>query len=187
VAYDIDRENSESIAALGARIGCGPADVASRAQRVVSMVETTAQAEEVIVGADGFIEAAQPGDVVISLSSIDPTAVQQIPKALAAKGVDLIYAPVSAWSRARGSERQRRLSANALAVEKPGPFKRAMAAEVIHLGPIGLGLVMKLVIEALVLGPKVGLDPQTMVDVIGHASPFLQPHRIHHRDPTRVA
>jgi 3-hydroxyisobutyrate dehydrogenase-like beta-hydroxyacid dehydrogenase len=59
---------------------------------------------------------------------------------------------------------------------------KAMAAEVIHLGPIGQGLVMKLVnnmlaqvgriavIEALVVGAKAGLDPQTMVDVIGHAT-----------------
>ena len=57
-----------------------------------------------------------------------------------------------------------------------------MAAEVIHLGPIGQGLVMKLVnnmlaqvgriavIEALVLGAKAGLDPQTMLDVIGRST-----------------
>ena len=60
VAYDIDREKNERVAALGAQIASGPADVASRAQRVVSMVDTTAQSEEVIVGAGGFIDEAQP-------------------------------------------------------------------------------------------------------------------------------
>jgi lactate dehydrogenase-like 2-hydroxyacid dehydrogenase len=35
VAYDIDREKNASIAALGAQMGSGPADVASRAQKVV--------------------------------------------------------------------------------------------------------------------------------------------------------
>jgi len=71
---------------------------------------------------------------------------------------------------------------DAWAVEKAQPVLRAMAAEVIHLGPIGQGLAMKLVnnmlaqvgriavIEALVLGAKAGLDRQTMVDVIGHAT-----------------
>ena len=71
---------------------------------------------------------------------------------------------------------------DAWAVEKAQPVLKAMAAEVIHLGPIGQGLAMKLVnnmlaqvgriavIEALVLGAKAGLDPQTMVDVIGHAT-----------------
>ena len=88
VAYDVDREKSERIAALGAQLASGPADVASRAQRVVSMVDTTAQAEEVLVGAGGFIEAAQPGDVVISMSTIDPTAAQKVHEKLAARGVD---------------------------------------------------------------------------------------------------
>jgi 3-hydroxyisobutyrate dehydrogenase-like beta-hydroxyacid dehydrogenase len=59
------------------------------------MVDTTAQAEEVIVGGGGFIEAAQPGDVVISMSTIDPTAVQEMHAKLAAGGVDLIDTPVS--------------------------------------------------------------------------------------------
>ena len=71
---------------------------------------------------------------------------------------------------------------DAWAVEKAQPVLRAMAAEVIHLGPIGQGLAMKLVnnmlaqvgriavIEALVLGAKAGLDRQTMGDVIGHAT-----------------
>ena len=60
VAYDIDDEKNTRFAELGAEIGSGAADVASRAQQVVSMVDTTAQAEEVVVGAGGFIEAARP-------------------------------------------------------------------------------------------------------------------------------
>jgi 3-hydroxyisobutyrate dehydrogenase-like beta-hydroxyacid dehydrogenase len=81
VAYHIDRERNERTAALGAQIGSGPADIASRARRVVSMVDITAQAEEIIVGAGGFVEAAQPGDVVISMSTIDPMAVQNAQEA----------------------------------------------------------------------------------------------------------
>ena len=88
VAYDIDREKNERIAALGGQLASDPADVASRAQRVVSMVDTTARAEEVIVGAGGFFETARPGDVVISMSTIDPTAVQKMHEKLAARGVD---------------------------------------------------------------------------------------------------
>ena len=35
VAYDINQEKNTRIATLGAQIGSGPADVASRARRVV--------------------------------------------------------------------------------------------------------------------------------------------------------
>ena len=183
VAYDIDDEKNTRFAELGAEIGSGPADVASRAQQVVSMVDTTAQAEEVVVGAGGFIEAAQPGDVVISMSTIDPTAVQKMHKKLAARGVELIDAPVSGMEQgAKLGTLKAFVGGDARAVEKARPVLEAMAAEVIHLGPIGQGLVMKLVnnmlaqvgriavIEALVLGAKAGLDPQTMVDVIGRST-----------------
>jgi 3-hydroxyisobutyrate dehydrogenase-like beta-hydroxyacid dehydrogenase len=140
VAYDIDREKNARIAALGAQIA---ADVASRAQRVVSMVDTTAQAEEVIVGASGFIEAAEPGDVVISMSTIDPTAVQKMHKKLVARGADLIDAPVSGMEQgAKLGTLKAFIGGDGRAVEKAGPVLEAMAAEVIHLGPIGHGLVM---------------------------------------------
>jgi 3-hydroxyisobutyrate dehydrogenase-like beta-hydroxyacid dehydrogenase len=102
---------------------------------------------------------------------------------LAARGVDLIDAPVSGMEQgARLGTLKAFVGGDALAVEKAQPVLKAMAAEVIHLGPIGQGLVMKLVnnmlaqvgriavIEALILGAKAGLDPQTMVDVIGHAT-----------------
>ena len=99
VAYDIQPAKNERIAALGAQVASGPADVARRAQTVISMVDTTAQAEEVIVGPGGFIEAAQPGDLVISMSTIDPTALRRMHEKLAAKGIALIDAPVSGMDK----------------------------------------------------------------------------------------
>src|SRR4051812_25007960 len=84
VAYDIDPKKVASITALGAQIASCPAEVASRAKIVVSMVDTTAQAEEVIVGPSGFIQTAQPGDLIISMSTIDPVALQKMYKLLGA-------------------------------------------------------------------------------------------------------
>ena len=71
VVYDIDPPKTARFAALGAHVADGPAEVARRAAIVVSMVDTTAQAEEVIVGPSGVIQGAQPGDVVVSMSTID--------------------------------------------------------------------------------------------------------------------
>lgn len=181
VAYDIDRAKNERIAGLGARIASDPADVAAHARIVVSMVDTTAQAEEVIIG--GLAQAARRGDAVISMSTIDPMAVQQMYDKLAAKGVDIIDAPVSGMEQgARSGTLRAFVGGDASAVEKCRPVLQAMASEILHLGPIGHGLTMKLInnmlcqvgwilaAEALVLGAKAGLDPQTMVDVIGRST-----------------
>ena len=99
IVCDIDKSKVARFVELGAHAATGPADVATRAQTVISMVDTTAQAEEVIVGPGGIIDTAQPGDVVISMSTIDPMALRRMHPKLAAKGIDLIDAPVSGMEK----------------------------------------------------------------------------------------
>jgi 2-hydroxy-3-oxopropionate reductase len=99
VAYDIDQRKLEHFVGLGAQAGSGPAHVARRASRVVSMVDTTAQAEEVFVAPGGCIETAQPGDVIITMSTIDPMAVKRMHQKLAEKGIDIIDAPVTGMEK----------------------------------------------------------------------------------------
>jgi len=183
VVYDIDQQRTEQIVALGAQRASGPADVASRAHTVVSMVDTTAQAEEVIVGSGGFIETAQPGDLVISMSTIDPMALKRMHEKLAARKVDIIDAPVSGMEKgAKLGTLRAFVGGDATALEKCRPVLETMASEILHIGPIGQGTVMKLVnnmliqvqwivvAEGLVLGAKAGLDPQMMADVIGKST-----------------
>jgi 3-hydroxyisobutyrate dehydrogenase-like beta-hydroxyacid dehydrogenase len=71
VACDLQQEKVDRAVALGAQAGTGPADVARRCGVMISMVDTTAQAEEVITGPGGFIATAQTGDLVISMSPIE--------------------------------------------------------------------------------------------------------------------
>jgi 3-hydroxyisobutyrate dehydrogenase-like beta-hydroxyacid dehydrogenase len=183
VAYDIDAKKKEHFASLGAQIASGPADVARRAHIVISMVDTTAQAEEVIVGPGGFIEGSRAGDVVVSMSTIDPMALQRMHQTLAAKEIDLIDVPVAGYEEgAKRGTLKAYVGGNVSALEKCRPVLESMTSEIRHLGSIGQGTMMKLVnnmlaqagrilvIEALVMGAKAGLDPQTMFDVISKSS-----------------
>ena len=183
VAYDIQPAKNERIAALGAQVASGPADVARRAQTVISMVDTTAQAEEVIVGPGGFIEAAQPGDLVISMSTIDPMALRTMHEKLAAKGIALIDAPVSGMDKgAKDGTLKSFVGGDPAVLERARPVLRAMASDITHVGAIGQGCAMKMInnmlaqinriviAEALVLGAKAGLDPKQMVELIGKAT-----------------
>ena len=183
VAYDIQPAKNERIAALGAQVASGPADVARRARTVISMVDTTAQAEEVIVGPGGFIEAAQPGDLVISMSTIDPMALRRMHEKLAAKGIALIDAPVSGMDKgAKDGTLKSFVGGDPAVLERARPVLRAMASDITHVGAIGQGCAMKMInnmlaqinriviAEALVLGARAGLDPKQMVELIGKAT-----------------
>jgi 3-hydroxyisobutyrate dehydrogenase-like beta-hydroxyacid dehydrogenase len=183
VVHDIDARKVDHFVGLGAQKGAGPADLARRASRIVSMVDTTAQAEEVIVGPEGILASARPGDVVISMSTLDPMALKAMRRQLAAKGIELIDAPVSGMEKgAREGTLKAFVGGEAAALEQARPVLEAMCAEIIHFGEIGQGTIMKLVnnmlmqagrvlvAEAMALGAKAGLDPQQMVDVIGRST-----------------
>jgi 3-hydroxyisobutyrate dehydrogenase-like beta-hydroxyacid dehydrogenase len=183
VAYDLNEAKVKQAAKCGAQAGTSASGVARRASVMISMVDTTAQADEVIVGPDGFIESAQPGDLVISMSTIDPVALQHMHAKLAAKGVALIDAPVSGMDKgAREGTLKAFVGGDVASLERARPVLQAMCSEITHIGAIGQGCVMKMinnmlaqinrivVAEALVLGAKAGLDPKVMFDLIGKAT-----------------
>ena len=62
------------------------ADVSAQADRTICMVETTAQAEDVIAGERGIMHTARPGHIVLCMSTIDPLAVRRLGEQLAARG-----------------------------------------------------------------------------------------------------
>jgi 3-hydroxyisobutyrate dehydrogenase-like beta-hydroxyacid dehydrogenase len=179
VAYDIEKRKVEHAVSRGAQAASSPADTARRASTLISMVDTTAQAEEVIVGPGGFIEAAQPGDVIISMSTIDLTALRRLQPKLTERRIDLLDAPVTGMETgAKAGTLRAYVGGDAAALERVRPVLQAMTSEITHFGALGQGIAMKLVnnmlmqvnrvliAEALALGAKAGLDPKQMVDTI---------------------
>ena len=176
VVRDIDPRKVQALSEAGAEVAAAPQAVAHQTTRSVCMVETTAQAEEVIAG---LAEGAQPGHIVICMSTIDPFALRRMGEALSARGIALLDAPVSGGTT--GAE------AGTLTVIVGGAAEafaacedlfRAMGRNIFHVGGLGSGLAMKLinnmllqvttvaVAEAMVLGTKAGLDPQRIYDVV---------------------
>jgi 3-hydroxyisobutyrate dehydrogenase-like beta-hydroxyacid dehydrogenase len=184
VVCDIDPAKTAMLKALGAEVAESPAHVARMARIAISMVDTTAQAETVITGPEGFIEGVVAGDVVVSMSTIDPRAVRLMGDKLAGKGVEIIDAPVTGMidGAERGTLRAYVGGADS-ALAKARPALQAMTSEIHHIGPdLGLGLTFKLVnnmlaqagrvlvLEAMVLGVKAGIEPQRMCDLISGSS-----------------
>jgi 3-hydroxyisobutyrate dehydrogenase len=178
--FDTDPQKVERLVGQGADGAMSAADVARRGSILISMVQTTAQAEQVIVGAGGFIESAQPGDVVVNMSTIDPMRLPAMRDRLSAKGVEFLDAPVTGAEKgAKEATLKAFVGGNTQAFEKVRPVLEAMTSHLFHMGGLGNGTAMKLVTnmlfqvsrivvaEALALGTKAGLDPKQMVEVLG--------------------
>jgi 3-hydroxyisobutyrate dehydrogenase len=179
LVHDIDTAKLPALVAAGAEVADSPAAVAARCHRTICMVETTAQAEAVILGETGIIQSARQGDIVACMSTIDPLAAQRIAARLAEKGVAMVDAPVSGGTHGA--------AAGTLSVIVGGPAEtfaacedifKAMGKNVFHVGGLGHGLAMKLInnmlgqittvaiAEALVFGKKAGLDPRKIYEVV---------------------
>jgi 3-hydroxyisobutyrate dehydrogenase-like beta-hydroxyacid dehydrogenase len=179
VIHDIDRAKIEPLAAQGAAVEPSPAAVAAAAPRTICMVETTDQAEEVIIGDHGIVTGAQAGHIVLCMSTIDPFAARRFARRLRERGIAMLDAPVSGGTvRAKSGELSIIVGGAPETYAACEDLFRAMGKNLFHVGALGHGLAMKLlnnmlgqvqtvaIAEALVFGVKAGLDPHKIYEVI---------------------
>jgi len=179
VVHDIDQSKTAPLRAKGAELAGNAEAVAAAVDRTILIVETTDQAESVIAGERGIIRSAKPGHIVVCMSTIDPFAARSLAERLAAKGIAMVDAPVSGGTgRAQSGELSVIVGGDKEVIAKCQDLFAAMGNRTFHVGPLGSGLAMKLVnnmlvqvntvavAEALVLGVKAGLDPQTIYEVV---------------------
>ncbi len=93
--YDIVGTSVEEMATEGAIPASSSSEVASKNSLIITMVPDSADSEAAILGANGVLEGAASGSVVIDMSSIAPASSQKIAAGCEAQGVDFLDAPVS--------------------------------------------------------------------------------------------
>jgi len=169
----------DELVAAGATSAPTPKDVASQVELVITMLPNSPEVKEVILGTNGVIEGAQPGCIVADMSSIAPLASQQVAAALAAKGIEMLDAPVSGGQpKAISGTLSVMVGGKQEIFDRCVPVFKAMAASVVRVGNIGAGNVTKLanqivvalniaaLSEAMVLAAKAGVEPELVFQAI---------------------
>ncbi len=143
----------------GAQPAVSPADLASRAEVVITCVSNTADVEEVLLGKNGVVHGARPGTLVIDMSTISPSAAQEIAAQLAQKGIHMLDAPISGGSEgAANGTLSIMVGGEAPHVERAMPYFRAMGKTITHVGGHGAGQMVKLVNQILVVGNALAMS-----------------------------
>jgi len=164
------------LAELGVALGESAAAIAAASDVVVTIVSDTPDVEAVLFGQNGVAEGAQPGTVVIDMSTIAPSATRDFAARLAAGGVAMLDAPVSGGSEgAKKGTLSIFVGGGAADLERARPVLAAMGTTITHVGPIGSGQAAKAVnqvilagtylgvAEGIVLALKAGLDVEQLV------------------------
>lgn len=169
-------EATAALTEAGAEACASPAAVAARSEVCFTMVADTEDVEQVILGcgdpeAEPVIAGAQPGTVVVDMSTISPSATRRIAERLAAVGVEMLDAPVSGGEQgAIDGTLSIMVGGAAATFERVRPLFERMGRNIVHVGDQGAGQVCKAcnqvvvghtiagVAEALLLAEASGVD-----------------------------
>lgn len=156
-----------------------PAEAASGQDAVVSIVSMPADVEAVHLGPDGTLSAENPPNILIDMTTSDPSLAVEICQAAEKVGVQAIDAPVSGGDvGAREGRLSVMVGGEAKAVELAMPIFETFGKTVVHQGPAGAGQHAKVVnqllvassmigaCEALVYAHRAGLDAEKVLESV---------------------
>jgi 2-hydroxy-3-oxopropionate reductase len=180
VVHSRSRGPVDDVVKAGARAAGSPKDVAAQSDVVITMLPNSPDVEAVALGKDGIIDGAKKGLSVVDMSTISPIVTQKIGKALAAKGVAMLDAPVSGGEKgAIDGALSIMVGGDKAVFEGVLPIFQAMGKTITLLGPLGFGgftkLANQIIVavnltalgEALTLGKKAGLDRELLLTALG--------------------
>jgi 2-hydroxy-3-oxopropionate reductase len=169
----------EELVGEGATAAATPAEVAAASDVVITMLPDGPQVEEVFRGPDGIFFGARPGSLLIDMSTISPAVSRSLAETAAAEDLEILDAPVSGGDvGAREASLSIMVGGEESAVDRARPVLEALGKTIVHVGPAGSGQVVKAcnqllvavtivgVSEALVLGQKLGISGDALLDVL---------------------
>jgi 3-hydroxyisobutyrate dehydrogenase len=179
-AWNRTPEKASPAAERGARIAASPAEVAQASDIVFTCILDTAGMEQVVFGPGGVAEGARPGTLVCDFSTIAPSAMKTMAAVLRAdKGVRWVDAPVTGgvWG-ARDGALVIMAGGEEADVQEARPALAPLAKKLVHMGPLGAGLLTKLcnqlvigcsrivMAEMIAFARGAGLDPAALPGVL---------------------
>ncbi len=182
--YNRNREKCIPLGEAGAFVAASPREAASHAQIILSMVADDAASRNVWLGETGALAGASPDSILIESSTLSIGWVQELAARAAERGCQFLDAPVTGTKpHAASGELLFLVGGSTEALDAARPVFSVLGRDVIHLGPVGSGALMKLInnflcgvqvasfAEALSLIDAGGLDRGKAVSILAAGAP----------------
>jgi 3-hydroxyisobutyrate dehydrogenase-like beta-hydroxyacid dehydrogenase len=189
LAFNRTAAKAEAVAAAtGARVAGSAAEAAAGAGVVITSLSDDT-VKDAYGGPQGVVAGLRPGTVVLESTTVDPRTVRALGPLVEERGASLLDTPVSgSVMLVERGELTVMVGGDAAALERARPVLDALAAKVLHVGELGTGATMKLVVnavvhglnlavsESLVLAEKAGVARTAAYEVLASsaiAAPFV--------------
>lgn len=169
----------EDLVARGATEAANPAEVARKTDIIFLCVPSSLHVEAVIQGANGILDGAHEGLIVVDTSTADPDSTLRLAEVLQAKGVRMVDAPLTRTPKQAEEGRLNvMVGASDALFDELKPVIEGFAENIILAGPLGSGHKIKLInnfialgnaaiiAEAVSLATKVGVDLEKLFELV---------------------
>jgi 3-hydroxyisobutyrate dehydrogenase len=177
--YTRSKEKAAALIEKGATWADSPKAVAEQSDVIFGIVGFPSDVRAVFLGDDGALAGSKEGNVLVDMTTSDPSLAVEIYEAGKAKGVASVDAPVSGGDvGAKEARLSIMIGGDADVVEALNPCWNAMGKTIVHQGAAGAGQHTKMVnqtliatnmigvCEALLYGHKAGLDLPTVMQSV---------------------
>ena len=179
VVWNRSSERAAGLIARGAVAAQSPADVARQAAVSIVIVRDDNALIDVYQGPNGLVSESLAGRTVVEMTTGSVSAIKRMATAVAECGGVFVDAPVSGTiTPARAGQLLVMAGGAPEALEHARPLLEKLSRKIVHAGPVGSGMAMKLTLnlplaiywealgEALALGRAYGLDVPTLLSLI---------------------
>jgi 3-hydroxyisobutyrate dehydrogenase-like beta-hydroxyacid dehydrogenase len=179
IGFDIDSARCKHFKQLGGKAASSSAEVAQAAKRVVLSLPDTDIVRQVVEGPAGILEAKTPPKYIIDTTTGDPDETVALAQRLVQREIYLLDSTISGSSRqVRDKEAVFMIGGEKAAFETCMDIFQTLTEKVFYLGPSGNGSKAKLasnlilglnrvaLAEGLVFAGKLGLEPETFLELL---------------------
>ena len=181
--YTRTKERANDLLERGAEWAESPAEAASGAAFVFSMVGYPSDVEVTYYGESGVLDSASRDAVLIDMTTSDPALARRIAADAAERGLHALDCPVSGGDvGARNATLSIMCGGESEAFERARPLLELAGGNVVLQGPAGAGQSTKMcnqiaiasgmlgVCEAMAYAEQSGLDPESVLASIEHGA-----------------
>jgi len=177
--FNRTRSRTEGLLSKGAQWADSPKAVAAASDIVFTIVGYPADVRQVTLADDGTLAGSKPGNILVDMTTSEPSLAVEIAAAAGKKGVHSVDAPVSGGDvGAREARLSIMIGGDKEVVAALTPCFEALGKTIVHQGGPGAGQHTKMVnqtliaanmvgiCEALIYGYKAGLDLPTVLQSV---------------------
>ncbi len=179
VVHDLRREAVTELTTHGAVWADSPHHVAATSEVVFTSLPGPVEVEQIALGEGGLLSGMQTGCAYFDLSTNSPDVVRRINAAFAARGFQMLDAPVSGGPRGAATGKLAIwVGGDKETFDRYKPVLDAIGDQARYVGAIGSATVAKLVhncagyainrvlSEVFTMGVKAGVDPLTLWEAV---------------------